>query len=56
MATEPLLTLRLELEPRADPISGRLSADDGTTRPFHGWLELAAALEACLASPTDTTN
>ncbi len=41
----PLL-LSLELDSAADPISGQIVGADGTTRPFRGWLELAAALDA----------
>ena len=38
-------SLRLELEPGSEPISGRLVAADGTLVEFTGWLELAAAIE-----------
>jgi hypothetical protein len=37
----------LEIDPRSDPIGGRLEDEHGT-RPFSGWLELAAALQAVL--------
>lgn len=50
MATAPL-TLRLEIDPTEEPISGRVSAPDGTSRPFRGWLELATVLEALLSAP-----
>jgi hypothetical protein len=33
------------------PIQGLLRADDGSGRPFRGWLELVAAVEA--ARPTE---
>jgi hypothetical protein len=46
--------IRLELELAAwpDPVEGRLRDAHGRTRTFHGWLGLAAALEA-LAGPVD---
>jgi hypothetical protein len=43
MATQTQVTLDLEVG--AEPITGRLSDDRGTTVAFAGWLELAAALE-----------
>jgi hypothetical protein len=30
----------------SDPISGLLSNGSGASRPFHGWIELAALIEA----------
>jgi hypothetical protein len=46
--------LTLEIDVGSDPISGRL-ADDRGVRPFSGWLELAAALQAAVDdSPTST--
>lgn len=44
---ETRLTLRIDLE--ADPITGSLSAANGATRRFSGWIGLAAALEAIRA-------
>ncbi|MFL5845882.1 MAG: hypothetical protein ACJ762_14435 [Solirubrobacteraceae bacterium] len=38
--------LALELSAWPDPISGHLSDSHGRARDFHGWLGLAAALEA----------
>jgi hypothetical protein len=42
-----LSTVTVEVEPGSDPISGRISDEQGT-RPFTGWLELATALQAAL--------
>jgi hypothetical protein len=39
--------LTVELDPGSDPIAGRVTDGRGT-RPFSGWLELAAALQAAL--------
>ena len=49
MADQPL-TLRLEIDPDGDPISGRISTSQGSSRPFRGWLELAAVLETFLTA------
>jgi hypothetical protein len=51
MTTRPTtLTLTLDL---IDPIRGTVSAEDGSTRPFIGWLELAAALEQAMHPTTN---
>jgi hypothetical protein len=39
------IALRLELDPGAEPISGRLTGTDGVGVDFIGWLALSAALE-----------
>jgi hypothetical protein len=36
----------LDVEREGVPIRGSLSTAPGVERPFHGWLELADALEA----------
>ena len=46
----PMRRLILEIDPRSDPIAGRLGDERGT-HPFTGWLELAAALHAALNAP-----
>jgi hypothetical protein len=46
---EPTRKMTLELHRGSDPISGVVSDDDGT-RPFTGWLELAAELRAAAAA------
>jgi hypothetical protein len=51
MTTQPT-TLTLHLE-RIDPIRGTVAAEDGSSHPFMGWLELAAALEHAM-HPTTT--
>jgi hypothetical protein len=54
MTTRPT-TLTLHLE-RIDPVRGTIAAEDGSSRPFLGWLELAAALEQAMqAATTDHT-
>jgi hypothetical protein len=45
-------TFTLEFED-AEPIEGRLRAEDGPSREFVGWLGLAAALESVLAPLPD---
>ena len=40
----------LELDAGTGPISGALRGGGGEWRPFHGWLELAAALEEARAA------
>jgi hypothetical protein len=42
------LQLTLELDSRTEPITGRMRAQRGPTRPFTGWLGLAAALGSVL--------
>jgi hypothetical protein len=39
----------LELEIDAEPIAGRIRHGGAASRPFGGWLELAAALEDALS-------
>jgi hypothetical protein len=42
---DTLRRFTLELDCDADPIAGRLLDEGGESRPFAGWLDLAAALE-----------
>ena len=35
----------------ADPLAGAATAEDGTSRGFHGWLGLMGALAALIGSP-----
>jgi ketosteroid isomerase-like protein len=44
-------TLRLEVDPTTGPITGVLH-DDRQQWAFHGWLELASALQTALAEPS----
>ncbi len=46
------LRITLELEPGAEPIAGRLYADDRPRRSFYGWLEFAAAIESAYKEPS----
>lgn len=52
------VSLRLDLQPDSEPISGCIEHPDGTRRPFWSWLELIHELEAAVgeaAGPvTDT--
>ena len=50
--TEGPIRLTLELDSVDEPISGRTLQDDGSTRPFVGWLGLAGALRSAFASHT----
>jgi hypothetical protein len=44
----------LAIDIDSDPISGLLSNGSGPSRPFHGWIELVALVEAVRsASPED---
>jgi hypothetical protein len=42
------LHVDLEFEVGSDPIRGRLGPNQREQRDFHGWIELAAALEALM--------
>jgi hypothetical protein len=42
------LQLTLELDSRAEPITGRMRAQGGEARSFTGWLGLAAVLGSVL--------
>jgi hypothetical protein len=41
------LTVTVEINPQSDPISGHV-INAGLRRPFCGWLEFAAALQAAM--------
>ena len=55
MPDAALVTLVLELERGADPIAGRLTADDGAAWSFTGWLQLTEALEEAKAADSAPT-
>lgn len=38
--------LQLEIDARSEPIRGTLGDHHGDPRPFEGWMELAAVLQA----------
>jgi hypothetical protein len=44
----PTVTVTLALDPAAEPIAGVARDEQGTERPFTGWLGLAKALELAL--------
>jgi hypothetical protein len=44
-----LIRITLELDP-GEPIHGRLRDESGAGQRFHGWLELAAALERLMTA------
>jgi hypothetical protein len=51
MEDDRLVALRLDVDPVADPIQGRLSAGDGgEVHEFVGWLGLAKEIERTLRS------
>lgn len=50
---EEHLRIRLDLEPAAEPIAGRLGVESGVGQAFSGYLELIAALEALRSTPAD---
>jgi hypothetical protein len=60
MAQRMQLRLTLEVDPRSDPISGRMRAEDGESRAFTGWLGLAEVLGSVLGrgdgSPSATVS
>jgi hypothetical protein len=58
MTSENTRVVTLELDTDADPISGRMTEPGETSRPFVGWLGLAAALERVFAgrSPAAPPN
>ena len=43
----------IELDLRSESIAGALHGANDTVRPFHGWLELVAVLEAARRRRTD---
>lgn len=55
MATQ--LQITVDLEPEATPIEGQISTGTHPSRRFHGWLELASAIEQlCIASRPSTPH
>ena len=48
MEEEHRVALRLDVDPRADPIRGELRTAEGDPRAFVGWLGLADAIERTL--------
>jgi hypothetical protein len=44
--------LELAIEVDSDPISGSVSNGSRHSQPFHGWIELVAAIEAARSSVT----
>ena len=42
--------LELAIEVDSDPISGSVSNGSPHSQPFHGWIELVAAIEAARSS------
>lgn len=44
MSSPNSIDLRCRIDRMAEPIEGRLSDELGRSRPFRGWIELAAAL------------
>ena len=50
LMTDRPIRLTLELDSVDEPISGRTLHDDGSSRPFVGWLGLARALQSVFAN------
>jgi hypothetical protein len=42
--------LRLAIDVGSEPISGWVSYGTGVSKPFHGWIELTAVIEAARAA------
>lgn len=51
----PARKITIEIHPGSDPITGRLEDRCGS-RPFSGWLELAAALQAVVDGAPDADD
>jgi len=47
----PPTTLTVRLDRIDEPIAGCVGAENGSSLPFTGWLELAAALERSMHQP-----
>lgn len=54
--TRETIRLSLELVADSEPIKGSLSDARGEPRPFEGWMELAATLEAFIARGSHRTS
>lgn len=50
MESERTTAVCIDFTVDAEPISGRVRQGAGSSRPFHGWLELASAIEDALAA------
>jgi hypothetical protein len=48
VSTRPRVTLRLEIDPASEPITGTLAGAPGRPIEFSGWLGFAAAIEQAL--------
>jgi hypothetical protein len=54
MPTAEPFRARVEIDRGVTPISGRIAAEGAAERPFSGWTELCAALDAALAGDRAT--
>lgn len=52
VGTRSPVSVRLDLQPDTEQISGCIEHPDGTRRPFWSWLELMHELEAAVADAT----
>lgn len=50
---ETTTELTLAIEPRSDPIAGRIRFPDGSVTPFEGYLQLVAAVERARGDETE---
>jgi hypothetical protein len=46
MSTPRTIEVHIELNAAGDPVAGTIGTGDGPSRPFLGWVELIAALDA----------
>jgi hypothetical protein len=56
MGKKQTITIRCELEPDGDSLSGFASRDDGGVYEFTGWLGLIGVLQALLLADVDPAS
>jgi hypothetical protein len=49
MSSGQSLRIEVEIDVETSPVSGRCGQEGGSSRPFTGWTELFAALDAAVA-------
>ncbi|HEY7630571.1 MAG TPA: hypothetical protein VH817_07720 [Thermoleophilaceae bacterium] len=54
MGTNEPLRLAIAVDRDVTPVSGLVTTPDGPERPFAGWTELFAALQAAIAAEEDS--
>jgi len=53
---EPLVEVRIQIDPVSEPINGVVRDQDGARRDFHGWLQLMAVVEAARSAGLSETQ